>query len=129
MRIHGGVTAPLRARRAVLSQLEGTLTETRAADLALIVSELVTNSVIHANVAADQTLTVNCTTTEDRLRITVTDPGSRLEPHLRPHGHDTTGGCGLLIVDELSSAWGVGHDSHGSTSVWCELLLGLSAPG
>ena len=70
--LHGGTGAPFRARRSVLSQLGGQLAETGAADVALIVSELVTNSVLHANVGPDQTLTVECTALPDRLRITVT---------------------------------------------------------
>ena len=87
VRIPGGVGAPLRARRSVLSRLGGRLTEPRTADLALIVSELVTNSVLHANVSAEETLSLECTALPDRLRITVTDPGSSLEPHRRPPDH------------------------------------------
>ncbi len=123
LRIRGGAGAPLRARRSVLSQLDGQLTETRTADLALIVSELVTNSVLHANVSADQTLTVECAALADRLRITVTDPGSCLEPRRRPPDHHAPGGYGLMIVEELCTAWGVVQSRVGATSVWCELPL------
>jgi anti-sigma regulatory factor (Ser/Thr protein kinase) len=126
IRIHGGTGAPLRARRSVLSRIGGQLTETAAADAALIVSELVTNSVLHANVGPHQTLTVECATLPDRLRITVTDPGSRLEPHLRPSDRDADGGYGLAIVAALSLAWGVVRDTEGTTSVWCELRLDTS---
>jgi anti-sigma regulatory factor (Ser/Thr protein kinase) len=78
------------------------------------VSELVTNSVIHANVGPDQTLSVECALFSDRLRVSVTDPGSRLEPHIRPPDPDA-GGYGLAIVAELSSSWGVVRDSVGTT--------------
>jgi anti-sigma regulatory factor (Ser/Thr protein kinase) len=122
VQIHGGAGAPLRARRSVLSQV-GELPETAAADLALIVSELVTNSVLHANVGSHQTLTLECTTLPDRVRIAVTDPGSRLEPHLRSPDRGASGGYGLAIVEALSSAWGVVRDGAGTTSVWCELPL------
>lgn len=128
MRLHGGTGAPLRARRSVLSQLGGQLTETGAADVALILSELVTNSVLHANVGPDETLTVQCTALPGRLRITVTDPGSRLEPHLRPADHDVSGGYGLMIVETLCSAWGVVRGGAGTTSVWCELPLDTAPP-
>jgi anti-sigma regulatory factor (Ser/Thr protein kinase) len=123
IQLHGGTGAPLSARKLVLSQLSGRLTETGAADLALVLSELVTNSVLHANVGCDQTLTVECTALPDRLRITVTDPGSRLQPHLRPPDRDATGGYGLKIVDLLSCAWGVVRNAAGTTSVWCDLPL------
>jgi stearoyl-CoA desaturase (delta-9 desaturase) len=123
VRLRGGPTAPLRARRSVLPRLKGELTETAAADLALIVSELVTNSVMHANVGPDQTLTVECAPLPDRLRLTVTDPGARLEPHLRRADDNVSGGHGLAIVASLSLAWGVVRDGVGTTSVWCELPL------
>ena len=129
VRLHGGTGAPLRARRSVLPQLEDQLTETAMADVALIVSELVTNSVMHANVGPDQTLTVECAPLADRLRITVTDPGARLKPHLRRPDHDFSGGYGLAIVASLSLAWGVVRNSLGTTSVWCELPLVTSPSG
>jgi anti-sigma regulatory factor (Ser/Thr protein kinase) len=123
VQLHGGIDAPSRARRSVLSQLGGQLAQTGTADVALIVSELVTNSVRHANVGPHQTLTVECTALPDRLRIAVTDPGSRLDPHRRPPGHRASGGYGLMIIEELSSAWGVVRSTEGATSVWCELPL------
>lgn len=123
VRLRGGTGAPFRARMSVLSQLGEELAETAAADVALIVSELVTNSVLHANVGSDQTLTVECTALPDRLRITVTDPGSRMEPHVRSPDHNGSGGYGLAIIEVLCLAWGVVRDTVGTTSVWCELPL------
>ena len=58
MRIRGGPDAPSRARRLVLSQLDGQIGPTTASDVALVVSELVTNSVVHADVGRRRTLTV-----------------------------------------------------------------------
>jgi anti-sigma regulatory factor (Ser/Thr protein kinase) len=128
VRIHGGAGAPLRARRSVLSQLTGQLLGAGAAELALIISELVTNSVRHANVGPHETLTVQCATLPDRLRVTVTDPGSQLEPHLRSPDHLAPGGYGLRVVEALSSAWGVVRSPAGTTSVWCELPFDTSPP-
>jgi anti-sigma regulatory factor (Ser/Thr protein kinase) len=129
VRLNGGTGAPLRARRSVLPRLEGQLTETAVSDVALILSELVTNSVMHANVGPHQTLTVECAPLADRLRITVTDPGARQEPHLRFHEHGADGGYGLAIVASLSLAWGVLRNSVGTTSVWCELPLDTAPSG
>ncbi len=123
MRIHGGASAPCRARASMLSRLGGQLATPRADEAALIVSELVTNSVLHADVGPGQTLTVQWVTLEDRLRITVTDPGSHLVPEIRASEQPDPGGYGLKIVDELSCAWGVTHDDAGRTSVWCDLPL------
>jgi anti-sigma regulatory factor (Ser/Thr protein kinase) len=129
VRLHGGTGAPLRARRSLLPQLEGQLTKTAVADVALILSELVTNSVMHANVGPGQTLTVECAPLADRLRITVTDPGARLKPHLRRPDHERSGGYGLAIVASLALAWGVVRHSAGTTSVWCELPLDNALSG
>lgn len=123
MLIPGGDGAPGRARRSVLSQLDGQITPATARDVALIVSELVSNSVVHANVGPDQELTVQLTLLDDRLRIVVIDRGSNARPRMLPRAPETPGGLGLVVVDELCETWGVGHDGVGPTSVWCDLLL------
>ena len=122
--IHGGANAPSRAREAVLSRLDHRCSERRTSDIALIVSELVTNSVVHARVGADQTVTVELVFRAEQLLLTVVDPGSSLEPHRRaraPNG--TAGHLGLFLVEVLSSAWGFDRDDDGVTRVWCEISL------
>ena len=126
-RIPGGHDAPMRARRSVHAQLEGHVPGTTAKDAALLVSELVTNSVVHANIGPRRALSVEVTRLADRLRIAVTDPGSRLKPSLVPPDPETPGGVGLLLVDELCETWGIWQDL-GPTCVWCELLLDQSRP-
>jgi anti-sigma regulatory factor (Ser/Thr protein kinase) len=123
MRIRGGADAPSRARRSVLSQLGSQVAQTTASDVALVVSELVSNSVVHADVGPRRTLTLELMTLDDRLRISVIDPGSRLEPRILPRDHARVGGAGLFIVKELSEAWGVARDGSGVTRVWCDILL------
>src|SRR5436309_7243360 len=56
--IRGGTEAPRLARSGVLSRLEGRLNDQTASDVALVVSELVSNSVLHAHVGADQTMII-----------------------------------------------------------------------
>jgi anti-sigma regulatory factor (Ser/Thr protein kinase) len=128
MRIRGGPGAPGTARRSVLARLDDQTARGRASDAALIVSELVTNSVLHADVGSDQTLTVELARLANRLRITVADPGSELEPHLREPDPGSAGGFGLLLVDELAVAWGTARDDLGATRVWCELQLEQPSP-
>lgn len=94
-----------------------------AADAALIVSELVTNSVIHAGVDSLAVLVLELTTLDDRLRIAVIDHGSHLKPRIRRADAGSPGGFGLRLVDEMSSAWGVVHDTGGTTRVWCDLVF------
>jgi anti-sigma regulatory factor (Ser/Thr protein kinase) len=127
MRVRGGVDAPGRARRAVLSQLDGRIAATTASDIGLVVSELVTNSVVHANVGPQRSLTVELSRLDDRVRISVVDPGSRLEPRVLPPDDERVGGRGLFVVSELSDAWGVVRDRTGRSRVWCEILLDRSS--
>ena len=83
MQIQGGPGAPFHARSSMVSYFDGQLASAHADEAALIVSELVTNSVIHADVGPSQTLTLDRAILEDRLRITVTDPGLGHVPQLR----------------------------------------------
>jgi anti-sigma regulatory factor (Ser/Thr protein kinase) len=126
MRIRGGVDAPSRARRSVVAQLGSHIAQTTASKAASVISELVTNSVIHAKVGPRRTLTLELTTFDDRLRISVIDPGSRLEPRLLPPDRERVGGAGLLLVNELSEAWGVARDGRRGTRVWGDILLDRS---
>jgi anti-sigma regulatory factor (Ser/Thr protein kinase) len=122
--IPGGVGAPLHARSLTASHLRH-LDSGIAADAELIVSELVTNSVRHAGVRSDQLVTVDLMLLDERLRITVTDPGSDELPRLLAESPDGLGGHGLRLVAQLSTVWGVGRDAVGATQVWCDLVLAL----
>ncbi len=121
--VPGGLQAPRDARSVISSHLRD-IDRTVASDAELIVSELVTNSVRHAGVGSDELVTVDLMLVDERLRITVTDPGSDLEPRLIAEDPDGLGGHGLRLVAQLSTEWGVGRDAVGATQVWCDLVLG-----
>lgn len=123
MPIHGGPEAPGVARRAVLSRLDGRVTDETARDVALVVSELVTNSVLHAKVGEDDSVLVELAVVDDRLAIAVTDPGSKFVPRLVPPDPTKPRGFGLQLVDGIATCWGV-RRSPGATQVWFELDLG-----
>jgi anti-sigma regulatory factor (Ser/Thr protein kinase) len=82
----------------------------------LLVSELVTNAVIHGR----GRITVRARLSEDRLFVEVIDEGSGLEPAVRKRSLENprAGGKGLAIVDAASSRWGI---HNGTTHVWFEL--------
>lgn len=85
-------------------------------DAALLVSELVTNSVTHSGSSAiDLSISVGL----DRLRIEVSDQSTQ---PIRPRTPDDDGGWGLTIVTELAHRWGVERRTDGKT-VWVELDL------
>ena len=86
-------------------------------DLYLVVSELVTNAVMHGQGAIRLRLQVDA----GDLRGEVIDDGGGFEHELRAAGPSATSGRGLLIVDRLTNRWGV-HE--GTTHVWFEMLTG-----
>ncbi|MFL5827770.1 MAG: ATP-binding protein [Thermoleophilaceae bacterium] len=89
--------------------------------LALLVSELVTNAVIHAGLSDEDSVTLSVTQRPGRARVSVHDAGEGFEPPPpRRQNRFTTGGRGLFIVDSLSDSWGVEQDDEGCT-VWCEI--------
>lgn len=120
--VPGSLHAPEFARRRVLSGLGQTLTSTSSDDVALLVSELVTNSVRYANVGAGM-IDVEVTLSLGLLRLAVTDPGGETLPRIIHPDGEHPGGLGLLFVDALSSSWGVEQDTHGPVEVWCEIQV------
>ena len=126
--IPGGEGAPAIARRHARTQLDGEISDLSASDACLIVSELVTNSVLHADVGIDRAVSLEVALLGDNLRIAVSDPGSLRKPRLLPVDPAVPGGKGLQLVDRLCSAWGVTRDAVGTTCVWCELQLDRALP-
>jgi anti-sigma regulatory factor (Ser/Thr protein kinase) len=89
----------------------------------LLVSELVTNAVLHAKTPA-AVLRLRLETAEGCLRIEVQDADPSW-PHPRtPAGLDESG-FGLVLVDALADKWGVRDTPPGKT-VWAELETGSS---
>jgi anti-anti-sigma regulatory factor len=84
----------------------------------LVVSELVTNAVVHTK----GSLRLRLEWREERLHLAVHDQLPRL---LRLAGEpgdlENEGGRGLLIVDQLASRWGVQHPAEGGKVIWCVL--------
>ncbi|WP_435223940.1 SpoIIE family protein phosphatase [Streptomyces sp. Tue6028] len=85
----------------------------------LVVSELVTNALVHTGgqVRLDLTL-IN-----HRLRIAVADNSPRSPIKPTSIGWEATGGRGILLVEAMSAAWGTVPVSGGK-QVWSEILLG-----
>jgi anti-sigma regulatory factor (Ser/Thr protein kinase) len=107
------------ARSAVVHALKGHVDARVLADAELLVSELVTNSVQHAGLAADELVRVGAAVGDGVLRLEVDDSGrtgtiAAREPDLE------RGGFGLWLVDALAHAWGVSRE--GRTRVWAELV-------
>lgn len=121
-----------RARRWARSRLAGlgiAADEPLAETLILLVSELVTNAVVHTGHAAvlrlslpgaaDGVAEVAEAPTAATVRVEVADSSSRA-PVPRCAGGDATGGRGLALVDCLADRWGWSPEGAGK-SIWCEL--------
>lgn len=88
----------------------------------LLVSELLTNVLVHTD--CDAVLTVELTGPEGRRRLRV-EVGDRSDevPHRRDPGELASSGRGLLLMDELADAWGVEPRGEGKCT-WFELNEG-----
>lgn len=85
-------------------------------DALIVVSELVTNAVVHAGTAAELRLARH----KRSLRVAVVDHGPGT-PDPRALTPGQLGGRGLQIVTALSTAWGVSDLGEASKLVWAEL--------
>jgi len=124
LRVEGGVTGPRSARGAIACALNDRLEDQPLADVQLIVSELVTNSVRHAGLAHDHAITIDVLVLRDRVRVTVVDPGSPAPLRVAESELGEPGDLGLRLVERLSNSWGVAKDGSGLTRVWAELIDG-----
>lgn len=119
LRFDGGEGAPRLARHAVRERLEGQVDHDTAYDIHVVVSELVANAVRHGGARGAGSVTVSLTLAPDRVRVEVEDPGPGFEPPKRPRTLESGGGRGLVLLERMTSRWGV---SRGSASrVWFEV--------
>jgi serine/threonine-protein kinase RsbW len=113
-----GPQAPSTARGAVTRWLTGRVGEAVLDNARLLVSELVTNSVQHGQLAADAPVRISLHLSGGVLRLEVRDPGHA--GSVVPHGAEPGGGgYGFHLVRLLATRWGV--DRAAGTRVWVEL--------
>lgn len=101
-----------RISREKLSEIRSEV-EPRYDDLALVISELVSNSVRHSGQA---TVSISVKTKANGVRLEVRDRGPGFDPD-QPDGD----GMGLKIVSGVADAWGIEND--GDCTVWVEITL------
>ena len=119
-RIRATRDAPSQARR-MIGGLASDLGH-RLDDVALVLSELVTNSVVHGGAAGDIDGDIDFSlSVGNTIRLEVTDTGSGFDETELPVGKDN--GLGLVLVDRLSQDWGVARDGNRFT-VWVEIPKG-----
>ncbi|MER6997520.1 ATP-binding protein [Streptomyces sp. NPDC000410] len=116
-----------RARRWARSRLAGSGIgddEPLAETLVLLISELVTNAVVHTGCPA--VLRMLFGVAGDAIRVEVADTSAR-PPRPRHADGDDTNGRGLELVDGLADRWGWQPEGAGK-SIWCEVDRCAAAP-
>jgi hypothetical protein len=114
--------SPAQARRLTRARLNGwSVCEDTCDTAALVVSELVTNAIVHT---ASEHIVCELNDGAERVRIAVRDEGCAPgEPHPMAARPDDEHGRGLLLVDALCEAWGA-HEQGPGLVVWADLPRG-----
>jgi serine/threonine-protein kinase RsbW len=129
-RLPHSATSVVRARRLAEEAAASRPPSTQKDDFVLMVSEAVSNAVLHARPMADGRIRLSLEDDDGALRGVVTDGGSSSAASGGPSWsaaeakHAAGDGArlhhyGLSIIDKLSSRWGVTVD--GVTNVWFEV--------
>ncbi|MFF0745107.1 SpoIIE family protein phosphatase [Streptomyces sp. NPDC004111] len=106
-------------RRQLRELLHDWADEDQVDSAVLMVSEMVTNVLVHTDGDALLTARVSGPAGARRLRVDVTDVSDEL-PHKRRPGEMASSGRGLLLMEMLAHAWGVDPRGEGK-SIWFEL--------
>src|SRR5690348_2341127 len=117
---------PAQARQIVVRECARRVSGRTLEDFKLLVSELVTNRILHGEPGTDNTvlldLRINST-----LCCAVSDHGSgagcRDDRVRAAKPRERTGGrtAGLRLVNRLANRWGTHRTRTGGTRVWCEV--------
>jgi anti-sigma regulatory factor (Ser/Thr protein kinase) len=106
-----------RARTLAREKLEASCPTDTVETIALLVTELVTNAILHARTPFVLTLESR----PGHVRICVED-ASNEQPAVRRYDSDAVTGRGLALVEQLASSWGVDTTPAGKV-VWCEVPI------
>lgn len=117
-----GVVRSVRAARAFVEEAMADCPDGVRRIAVLLVSELATNAVLHAQSAFDVRVRMD----GERVRVEVHD-GSPTLPVVKDYGVDAVTGRGVRLVQLLSSRWDVDAGPDGKT-VWFEIGLTSGAP-
>ena len=108
------------AARQALREENGTLPAAVRDDVMLLVSELVSNAVLHAGAGPDRPLQVQVLRGPRWVIVTVSDEGPGFTWRPTPERGNESGGWGLFLVDQIADCWGVECTASGAR-VWFEI--------
>jgi serine/threonine-protein kinase RsbW len=123
VRLPPTVQAPRAARQAVQESLVDAVTPSVLYEAQLLVSELVTNSLHHANLTPDDSigLTIESDPGSGVLRVAVSDPGPGFGHEPSAASLSASSGRGLYLLQQIAHRWGV--ERNRVSVVWFELPL------
>ncbi|MFD2690710.1 SpoIIE family protein phosphatase [Streptomyces phyllanthi] len=116
--------AVMHARRFTARTLRSWDLREEADTVLLVVSELVTNALVHTQ----GPIRVDITHAGDRLRIAVTDSSPRAPAKPVVVDWESTGGRGLFLVEAMSATWG-SVPVGGGKQVYSEIVVPGQEPG
>jgi anti-sigma regulatory factor (Ser/Thr protein kinase) len=117
LRLPADPSAARQARRFATRALEDWQVPESVGTATLVVSELVTNSIRHAQTINELTLSL----AQKRLRIAVHDLSDGSPEPTRQLDADALDGRGLFLVEVMSRAWGVFPSPLSGKTVWAIL--------
>jgi two-component sensor histidine kinase len=120
--LNAGPMAGPGARRALLTG-NGALPSSVRDDVLLLVTELVTNAVRHANAGPDGVVRVELRRGPDFVRVAVSDDGAGFKAEA-PLERDQADGWGLALVDRIADRWAITPTASG-TCAWFEMRYEL----
>jgi anti-sigma regulatory factor (Ser/Thr protein kinase) len=119
--IGAGLDAPAMARAAIAPWLASRVSEKLLGDAQLLLSELVTNSVVHAQLPPGAAIRISVEISDGFVHLEVEDSGAGTAVAAQRPDRERGGGFGLFLVETLAERWGSRHE--GGTCVWAELAM------
>jgi serine phosphatase RsbU (regulator of sigma subunit)/anti-sigma regulatory factor (Ser/Thr protein kinase) len=107
------------ARQQMRELLHDWTSQDQVDSAVLLLSEMLTNVLVHTDADALLLAEVRGGPGERRMRVEVTDTSDDL-PHKRRPGELASSGRGLVLIELLADAWGVAPRGEGK-SIWFEL--------
>jgi anti-sigma regulatory factor (Ser/Thr protein kinase) len=107
---------PAQARRIIADELAALLPERTVEEIKLMVSELVTNGIVHGNKQDDTPVMLDLCV-NGQIRCGVLDGGPGFAARVQED--QSRGGWGLRLVEQLADRWGM-RCSPQRTEVWFE---------
>ncbi|MWA04803.1 hypothetical protein F8568_031425 [Actinomadura sp. LD22] len=119
--------AAVRLARGYVRELVGQCfgaSRSELADLELLTSEAMTESVLRSRPRRDGTVTVAVVHLDRFVRVEITDGGAPPGPPRPPDEHSPGGGRGRVLMQALAADLGVHRNRNGTTTSWFGVPVG-----